>query len=121
MKSYLGILGLIILVIFLGTIIDFVAHQTSPRFWVPWEYYPNKILFGSLWGFLAILIAKRYTQNPKYLAFWMSLFVAVILQTKYFLQGYDRFFVFNFMILHFLMFLAPGIWIFKKYEKVLLE
>lgn len=113
-------LGLIILIIALGTIIDFFTHQITPKFWVPWEYFPNKIIFGSFWGFVAFKIFRRLTQNPRYLALWMSLAVAVILQTKYFLQGYALDFVILFMFLHFGMFLLPALWIFKKYKKVFL-
>jgi tyrosyl-tRNA synthetase len=48
-----------------------------------------------------------------------SLVVALTLQAKYFIQGYDLFFVFLFMFLHFGMFLIPAIYLFKKYPDIL--
>ena len=114
-------LGLIVLTIAIGTIFDWIVHHTSPRFEVPFEYYPNKIIFGSLWGFIIFKVLRNYikVKNPTHLAFLMSLLVAITLQTKYFLQGYDLYFVILFMVLHFIMFLVPAIFIFKKYKQVL--
>ena len=112
--------GLIVLVIVIGTVFDRIAHQTSPRFDVPLEYYPNKIIFGSFWGFIYFKVLRNYIKvnDPTRLAFLMSLLVAITLQTKYFLQGYDLYFVVLFMALHFVMFLAPAIFIFRRYRRV---
>jgi len=108
---------LIILVICLGTVIDFIVHQSNIRFDVPFEYFPNKIIFGSIWAFVFLKIFSGWAgvKKPAALAILVSLGTAVVLQTKYFLQGYDLFFVGLFMFLHFIMFLIPAYFIFKKF------
>jgi len=80
---------LIILVIAIGTIFYWLALNTSPRFQVPFEYYPNKIIFGSLWGFITFKVLRNYAKikSSVHLALLMSLIVAAILQTKYFFRA----------------------------------
>ena len=122
-RATLKQLAIIMLVIVIGTFFDFFAHNASPRFSVPGEYFINKIIYGSLFGLIIFKILRNYLKvtSPGRLALWMSLGVAVILQTKYFLQGYDLFFVGLFMILHFFIFLAPAYLLFVKNRSMLME
>lgn len=115
-------LGLVVLVVLLGTIIDFVVHKSNIRFDVPFEYFPNKIIYGSIWAFVFLKIFSGWSQvkSPAVLAVLTFLGTAVVLQTKYFLQGYDLFFVFLFMFLHFIMFLIPAYFIFQKFKRVVI-
>lgn len=103
----------------LAVIIDYIAHSTSSKFAVPPEYFQNKIIYGALNGFIAFGILKLFFRSPNKLALGVSLVVAVVLQTKYFLLGYNRFFVFLFMMLHFFMFLVPALVMFNVFKKVI--
>src|SRR3989344_5899456 len=96
-KNILKQIGLILLIVLIATIIDYFTHSTSQRFYVPAEYYRNKIIFATVWGLIAILILGNWIKNPTKLAIAMSATIAVVLQTKYFFLGYDLFFVFLFM------------------------
>lgn len=115
-KALLKQLLLIFIAILIGTIFDWFIHQTSRSFTVPTEYFPNKIIFGTFWGFVAFKILRNYVKvkNLNHIAFYMSLFVAVILQTKYFLQGYELYFVFFFMFVHFWCFFLPTVILFRR-------
>ena len=117
-KVILQQLGLIVLVIVIGTIFDWIAHQASPRFGVPREYFSNKVLFGSLIGFVAFRLFRRHLKKPTHQALAVSFIVAVLLQTRYYLEGYDLFFVFLFMGIHFVAFLVPALFIFKRFKRI---
>lgn len=114
--KFLKQLGLVLIIVVIATIIDFFTHSSSPKFYVPPEYYRNKIIFSALWGMI-ILFVFRKIKNLTGKAFIFAGFIALVLQIKYFLQGYDRFFVFLFMFLHFFMFLVPAWVVFKLYPK----
>ncbi|MBI2449115.1 hypothetical protein HYV49_02355 [Candidatus Pacearchaeota archaeon] len=114
--NFLKQLGLVFVIVIIATIIDWMTHSLSPRFYVTFEYYRNKIIFSMLWG-IVILFVFRKMKNLTGKAFIFAGIIALVLQVKYFLQGYDRFFVFLFMFLHFFMFLAPAWIIFKRYAK----
>ena len=107
---------LVLIIAIIATIIDWVVHSSNPSFYVEFNYYVNKIIFSVIWGII-ILFVFRKIKNVTLKAFIFAGFIALVLQVKYFLQGYDRFFVFLFMFLHFLMFLAPAWIIFKKYPE----
>jgi len=120
-KNILKQIGLILIIVLIATIIDYFTHSTSQSFYVPAEYYRNKIIFATVWGLIAILILENWIKNPTKLAIAMSATIAVVLQTKYFFLGYDLFFVFLFMFLHFVMFLIPSILIFRKYQHMFVK
>ena len=117
-KKNLQQFGLILLIITLGTAIDWVVHHTSSNFSVPFEYYPNKIIFGAFWGFVSFKVLRHWFKTPFSIAAGICAVVSIVLQTKYFLQGYDIRFVILFMFLHFGMFILPAIPIFKRHWHV---
>ncbi|MEK6855271.1 MAG: hypothetical protein AABX73_03545 [Nanoarchaeota archaeon] len=111
--------GIVLLIVVVATLIDWGVHSSRPEFFVDFEYYRNKIIFATLWGLVALWIASKYrieSTNKRALIF--AGLISVVLQTKYFLQGYDLFFVFLFMFLHFFMFLIPALIAFNKYKKI---
>ncbi len=119
MKKWLKALGLILLIICLGTIIDYIVHQLDPRFSVPASYFPHKIFYGTLWAFVGYAVFKKYLRTPLQAALVISATPAVLLQTMYFIQGHQLVWVvFFFLALHFLMFLLPGFYITKKFSGV---
>lgn len=118
-KIILEQLAVVAIIVVIGTVIDWLVHQSRAEFAVPFIYFPNKIIFGTFWGFIALRLMRYFTRNPHWLAVWVFFWVALILQTKYFLQGYELWFVFLFMLLHWLMFLAPALVIFPKNERII--
>jgi len=113
---------LILIIICLGTVIDYIVHQADPRFSVPFEYFPHKIFYGTLWAFVGYLVFKNYLKTPFGLAFTMAAVPAVLLQVMYFIQGHLLLWVtIFFLFLHFLMFLLPGFYICRKYKNVFID
>ncbi|HEY4715091.1 MAG TPA: hypothetical protein VIH31_01130 [Candidatus Paceibacterota bacterium] len=118
-KKIFKIILIIFIAIFLGTVIDYIVHQTDPSFSVPFSYFPHKIFYGTLWAAVAFFVARLFTKKWLELAFICSFAPALILQTIYFIQMHlapDV--VLLFLILHFFMFLAPMIPLFKKYQNL---
>ena len=119
-KKVLKIILIIFVSIFLGTIIDYIVHHSSPRFSVPFIYFPHKIFYGTLWSVIAFFIARKFTKNWLELAFICSFAPALILQTIYFIKMHLALdVVILFLILHFFMFLIPMAYLFKKYRNLI--
>ncbi|MEN9626288.1 MAG: hypothetical protein RL557_616 [archaeon] len=114
--KFLKQIGFVLLITSIATFIDFLVHSSSASFYVPFEYYQNKVIFATIWG-MVILFVVRKMKNMHLKSFIFSLFIAAVLQVKYFFQGYDLFFVILFLFLHFLMFLVPSWIIFNKYKE----
>lgn len=112
-------IAILLAVICIGTIFDWFAHRTSPQFDVPSSYFRNKILFGTLIGFIALRIFSRFVKNTGWLAFAVTLTVAILLQVRYSLEGYDPFFVFLFLGIHFVVFFVPALLLFRRYRNIL--
>jgi len=118
-KKIFKIILIIFVAIFLGTIIDYIVHQFDPSFSVPFSYFPHKIFYGTLWAVVAFFVVRRFTKKWLELAFISSFAPALILQTIYFIQMHLALdVVLLFLILHFFMFLAPMIPLFKKYQSL---
>lgn len=113
-KNLFLIFLIIFAVILLFAFVDFLLHSLSETYAVPPRYFPNKIIYGTIYGFFIFLLVRK--QNPFMKSFLFSLIVDVSLQTRYFLEGYPFNFVFLFLILHF-MILFPVSWIFFKLIK----
>src|SRR3989344_5537972 len=112
-------IGLILIIISLGTVIDYIVHQMDARFSVPFEYFPHKIFYGTLWAFVGYLVFKKYLKTSLQTAIAISATPAILLQTMYLIQGHQLVWVvFFFLILHFLMFLLPAFFICRKFKNV---
>ena len=112
-------LGIMLLVLCIGTIFDWFAHQASPSFGVPSSYFRNKILFGTIIGFVALEILRKFVRSDRWLAFGSTLTIAILLQTRYYMEGYDLNFVFLFMGIHFVVFFLPALVLFHFFKKIL--
>lgn len=122
MLQFFRQLGLMIVIVGSGTIIDWIVHSSSLQFYVEPEYYLGKIIFGIVWGLIALWALKRLVRvsSTTTLAVGVPATIALFLQTKYFYQGYNNFFVFLFLVLHFFMFLPGSFWAFKKHSDALI-
>lgn len=101
MKKYIKkfLLIFVVIVIFAG--VDFLFHQLSEKFAVPSYYFRNKIIFGTLLGFVILFFIKNI-KSRFWQSFIFSILIATLLQTRYTLEGYDFFgFVLPFLFIHF--------------------
>jgi len=117
-KKYSFLFLLVIGIIIVFTLIDYLVHSLSEEYSVPGSYFRNKIIFGTIIGYIALLIAMKWKIWKK--ALFMSAVVSVLLQTRYYLEGYPKEFVFEFMLWHFLMLLPASLlflWFGKKFIK----
>jgi hypothetical protein len=113
-KELVVIFVVISAIILLFAFIDFLFHSLREEYAVPPRYFPNKIIYGTIYGFIIFLLVRKQTPFMKSLLF--SSIVDVILQTRYFIEGYPFDFVFLFLILHFFI-LFPVSWFFFKFIK----
>ena len=113
----LKIIGSLTIILVIGTVLDYFVHSLSPHFDVPGYYFRNKIIFGILYGLIALWLFKRVT-NLNLKAVLFSLFISIILQTRYLIEGYDLGFVFLFMGVHFVVFLIPALIVFNLFPRL---
>lgn len=114
-KKFVQQIALVLIIVCIATAIDFAVHSIKEEYSVPFDYFTNKIIFAAFWG-MVVLIVFHKTKSVRKKAILFSAIVSIILQTRYFFQGYEIKFVFLFMILHFFMFLIPA-WIIFNYKK----
>jgi len=107
---YLLLISLIIICIF--GVFDYIIHALDEEYAVPSYYYRNKIIFGTLIGFGVLLFTKKFSLRSR--MFLFSGIVALLMQIRYFLEGYSLEFVFEFLIMHFVL-LLPVAWVVLKY------
>lgn len=120
MKKFLKQLGWMTAFMAVGTFIDWAVHSSHERLYVEPEYYVGKMVFGIVWGLAGYYVLRHLLKVStwKGMAIGVPAVIAGFLQTKYFYQGRDDFFVFLFLVLHFLMFLPASFYIFKKHQDV---
>jgi len=118
LKSLFKTFGLVLCIVLIATFLDWLAHSSRVEFYVPDEYFRNKIIFATLFGCISLYVFRKVKSQTRK-ALFFSAVIAILLQVKYFLQGYNLFFVFLFLVLHFLMILAPAWYFFRKYPRFL--
>ena len=88
---------------------------------MPSYYFTNKIIFGTIIGYLTYIIFRKQKWHTRALLF--SGVVSVLLQIKYYLEGYPKDFVFLFLGIHFVILVVISLFVFKiaeNYKKYLL-
>lgn len=103
-----------------GTLIDWIVHSSHESFYVEPAYYTGKLIFGFVWGLAGYYVLRHLLKVSTWRGFALGVpaIIAGFLQTKYFYQGRDNFFVFLFLVLHFFMFLPISFYIFKNHQDV---
>jgi hypothetical protein len=119
LSSVLRQIVLIFMIISIGTVFDWFAHGLSPRFAVPEYYFPHKILYGTIIGSLALWIERRFLSSDRWLAFWVTLTVAILIQVRYAVQGYALSFVLLFAGIHFAVWFIPALLLFPAFRKTI--
>lgn len=103
--------------VIVGTALDFLVHTTSPAFAVPDFYFRNKIIYATIWLLVGIALFWR-VRAPFWKSVYATAFFAVVLQIRYYLIGYPLWFVFGFMVVHFVVFLPAVYWVFRMRPKL---
>ncbi len=109
------ILLVVLAIILIFTFIDYLIHSLSEEYAVPDYYYRNKIIFGTGIGFIAYLFIGK--KKPLTKALMFSGVIAVLLQIRYFLEGFPLKFVVEFLFFHFIALLLvswAGFWWMRK-------
>ncbi|HLF53944.1 MAG TPA: hypothetical protein VI544_02085 [Candidatus Nanoarchaeia archaeon] len=88
-------------VILVFTFFDFTAHNISPDYGVPSWYFTNKIIYGTIIGFITYLFIRKKPIIQKSLI--LSAVVSILLQIRYFFIGYSISFVLSFLLIHFII------------------
>ena len=88
-------------VILIFTFFDYLIHGLSQEYSVPAQYFINKIIYGTIIGFITYLFVRKKPVLKK--SFILSAIVSILLQTGYYLQGYSLNFVLLFLAIHFVI------------------
>ncbi len=92
--------------------IDYFFHTLTPQWEVPEYYFRNKIIFGFLWGLLILFFALKFSGLWQKSLFFSGA-LSVILQARYYWEGYPINFVIIFLFIHFLILVALSAAMFK--------
>jgi len=110
-KKAIAIFFIILGIILVFAFIDYLFHLLSEEYAVPSRYFTNKVIYGTLFGLITYYFARKQTLFKKSLYF--SLVVSVLLQVRYFLEGYALSFVLLFLGIHFIILLAISWTVFR--------
>lgn len=108
-----------LVIILLFTLFDYIIHSLSEEYAVPSYYFRNKIIFGTIIGFIVLMFTNKLNPSKKALLF--SLVVSTLLQVRYYLEGYPKKFVFEFLFIHFIILLSISFFVLKFFNNALLQ
>ena len=114
-KDYFILFFVILAVVLIFAGLDYLIHGLSSEYAVPSRYFTNKIIFGTVIGYAAGLLFRNKKLFTRSLL--VSLSISVLLQVRYFIEGYPKDFVFLFLGIHFILLLPISFVIFKLSEK----
>lgn len=86
-------------VILIFAFIDYGVHTLDSKFKVPAPYFTDKIIYGTLAGFIIYLFVRKKKTLVK--SFILSAVLAVLLQLRDYYIGYSLGFVSLFFLIHF--------------------
>ena len=115
LKNIFSIFIAVLLIILVFAFIDYLIHSLSAEYSVPSYYFRNKIIFGTLIGFFSLLVLRKLKFLPKALAF--SAIVSILLQIRYFYEGYPLNFVLEFLVIHFIILFPVSLLVFYLGKK----
>jgi len=111
--KFYSIWGISLLALILSfSSIDYLFHLISPDWAVPEYYFKNKIIFGFLWSIPAAYVALKFPKIWKKFLFF-SAAISIILQARYYWEGYPLDFVFIFLGIHFAILFVLSLGMFK--------
>ena len=116
-KNLALIFSAVLVIILIFTFIDFLIHLLKEEYSVPDYYFRNKIIFGAIWGFIVYLLIKGFKISLFIKSLIFSAATSIVLQFRYYLEGYPKDFVFLFLGIHFVILVLVSYIGFKLIEK----
>jgi hypothetical protein len=110
-KRYLIIFIIILFIIIIFTLGDYFIHTLKDEYGVPSYYYRNKIIYGTLIGFIAYILVQNQPVFKRALIF--SGVIVILLQIRYAIEGYSTYFVLLFLVVHFFILLLVSYLVFR--------
>ena len=102
MERNVIITSLIVILIF--TAVDYISHQYLEKNYqlekVPYAYYQNKVIFGTILLVIAVFLSKQLHLNTYPLIFAVTAFVVIGLQFNYY-STYSSKFNYIVLLLHY--------------------
>jgi hypothetical protein len=114
-KGIVKVILVVLVIIIVFTFIDYLFHLISEEYSVPSYYYKNKVIYGTVIGLITYFFIRNKNLLKKALIF--SGVVAVLLQIRYYLEGYALDFVVLFLFVHFAILLIISYFMFKVLDK----
>ncbi len=111
---FAGVVLLIVVLLF--TVIDYLIHGLRDEWGVPDYYFRNKIPAGFILGIIGLFLAGKL-QNIWLKALAVAGTISMLLQTRYFIEGYPLDFVFGFLLIHFAILYPLSVAMFLVYNK----
>lgn len=102
-ESIILALLIVFTIILIFTAIDYYIHSLSEEYSAPSYYFKNKIIFGTLIGFITYISIKNRIKTPLIKSLMFSSVISILLQIRYYLEGYPKIFVFEFLFIHFII------------------
>jgi len=79
-KSLISIFVFVFVIIILFSFVDYLAHSANIKWAVPDYYFPHKIIYGTVIGFITYLFIKK--QKPLIKSLIFSAAISILLQIK---------------------------------------
>lgn len=99
-KAFVSLI-FILEVMLVFTFFDYAIHSSNPEYAVPVWYFQNKIIYGTIIGFITYLFIRKRPVIQKSLI--LSAVISVLLQIRYYIYGYPMQFVLLFLAIHFII------------------
>jgi len=116
-KEIIKVFLLSFFAILIFTLVDYFFHFIVPEFSVPSWYFRNKLIYGTLIGFIFLLTVKNLKLSTLKKSFLFSLIVVLLLQIRYLYYGYTLQFHLFFIPMHFLILFATSLILFNRFLK----
>ncbi len=117
-KKNILILLLVFVSVLIFTFVDFLFHSISPEYSVPDWYFRNKIIFETIYIYVAYFFVRK--MNPAVSSFITAVVTSTLLQARYYFLGFKWEFVVLFWGIHALI-LWPVLWLFFEYNEKLVS
>ena len=120
-KRILSVVLSIITIILIFAFFDYLVHQLSAEYFVPDYYFTNKIIYGCLWGFVFYFLLRKLKTNIVFKSAVFSALISIVLQVRYFYEGYSMKFVIEFLFYHFFILWVVSYLTFRLLDKVFIH
>ncbi|MDO8557014.1 MAG: hypothetical protein Q7R98_00935 [Candidatus Jorgensenbacteria bacterium] len=94
-----GAILVFVIALFAGA--DYILHSIVPEWSVPDYYFRNKLIFGFLLSIPALFVSARYFRSAWSRTAVFSAAITILLQARYFIEGYPIRFIITFLFIHF--------------------